>query len=85
MGFDLPKGAAFDLVFSCSSCVSARAAERPLGHVNQGAQGCIDGLFVGEILGDVRREKHEIRSCSIAREIFAADAAFQFGKVVLPA
>jgi hypothetical protein len=30
----------------------AGAAERPLGRVNQGAQGRIDGLLVGEMLGD---------------------------------
>src|SRR5713101_8607901 len=33
---------------------SARAAERPLRRVNQGAQGRIDGWLVGEILSDVR-------------------------------
>ena len=32
----------------------ARAAERPLRRVNQGAQGLIDGLLVREILSDVR-------------------------------
>ena len=37
---------------------SARAAERPLRRVNQGAQGLIDGLLVREILSDVRCEEH---------------------------
>lgn len=41
---------------------SARAAVRGLGSANQGAQGRIDGLLVGEIGSDVRRKKHEIRS-----------------------
>ena len=46
---------AFDLFFPCSSGVlSASAAERRLRRVNQGAQGRLDGLLVGEILGDVR-------------------------------
>ncbi len=54
---------------------SARAAERPLRRVNQGAQGRIDGLLVREILSDIRGEQHEIRSCAIARDILAADPA----------
>ena len=33
---------------------SVRAAERPLRHANQGAQGRIDGLFVREIRSDIR-------------------------------
>jgi len=53
--------------------------------VNQGAQGRIDGLLVGEMLGDVRRQEHEIRSSPIAREIFAADATFQFREIILAA
>ena len=44
---------AFDLFFS-SGVLSASAAERRLRRVNQGAQGRLDGLLVGEILGDVR-------------------------------
>jgi len=44
--------------------------------VNQGAQGRIEGLFVREIFGDVRRKEYEMRACSVAREIFDADAAF---------
>ncbi len=42
------------LVFLVPHAWSARAAERALRGVNQGAQGRIDGLLVGEILGDVR-------------------------------
>ncbi len=54
---------------------SARAAEGPLRGVNQGAQGRIDGLLVGEIFGDIRGEEYEIRSCAIARDILPAHSA----------
>ncbi len=73
------------LFFFVRDAYSARAAERPLRHVNQGAQGRIDGLLVRKVLSNVRREEHEIRSCSIARGIFAANGAFQFRQVVLSA
>ena len=62
---------------------SAGAAERPLCGAYQGAQGRIDGLFVREICGNVGRKEDEIRSCSIARDIFAADTAIQLRQVVL--
>ncbi len=61
-----------------------RAAARPLSHMNQSPQSRIDGLLVGEILSDIGRDEYKICSCPIARDIFAADAAFQFGQVVLP-
>jgi hypothetical protein len=52
--FGFSKGAAFEFVFCVHHACLARATERPLGHVNQGAQGGIDGLLVREILSDVR-------------------------------
>jgi hypothetical protein len=73
------------LLFLVPHAYSTRGAERPLGHVNQGTQGRIDGLLVREILRDIRREEYEIRSRSVARDIFTADAAFQSRQVVLAA
>jgi hypothetical protein len=54
LGFGSSKGAAVDFVFSSTSCAAAGAAARPLTRVNQGAQGCIDGLLVREVFGDIR-------------------------------
>ena len=47
-------GRAFEFGFLVPRAWSARAAERGLRGVNQGAQGRIDGLLVREILSDVR-------------------------------
>jgi len=58
--------------------VPLREAARALRGGNEGAQCSVDGLLVGEVLGDIGREKDEIRSGAIASEVFAADTAFQF-------
>jgi len=51
--------------------------------VNQAAKGFVDGLFVWEVFGDVRREEHEIGPSAVARKVFAPYTTGQFGKVVL--
>jgi len=61
---------------------SARVEARLLGRLNQGTQGSVDGLLVGKMRGDIRRKQDQIRSCAVAREIFAADPALQPGQVV---
>jgi hypothetical protein len=63
---------------------SGGAAERPLGRVNQSAQGGIDGLLVEEMLSDVRGEQCEVRSRAIAGGVLAAHPVFHVGHVVLP-
>ncbi len=46
-----------------------RATQRPFSHVNQCAQGGIDGFLVAKVLGYVWRQEHEVGPCPIPRKI----------------
>ena len=61
----------------------AGTTEQAFGVANQGSQRGVDGLAVAEVSGHIGRKEDEIRTSAIALEVFAADAARQFGEVIL--
>jgi hypothetical protein len=42
-------------------------------------------VLIGKMLGNVRREQHEIRAGLISRFVLSANTVFQLRKVVFPA
>jgi hypothetical protein len=55
------------------------SSARPLGDADELAERGVDGSPVGKICGHVGGEEDEIGARAIARGIFAADAALEFG------